>query len=426
MKKHNVGIIGAGVAGLALAYRLIKLGHEVTLYEKNKFAGGQLYSFPIEGENTEIYYHHTFMSDENFISLCKELGIENKLQWYDSSMAYYSKGKQFPFGTPLDLLRFTPLKFMDKIKFGISIFHLQSIKNIHLVESFSAKEWFYEKGYSNVWDVIWEPLFKLKFAELADEISLVWLWDKLIKRGKSRNSGKEKLCYMEGSFFELALALEKEIISSGGTILTNTGIEKIHKEDGVFILNTSNMKKFEHDSVVSTLSTKHHQDIFKTEPSHLQKYDYQSAICALLVLNKPFSQFYWTNVGDYALPFGGIIEHTNFVGKEKYAGKTILYLSKYLDKKSAFYQKSNDEILNDFYLGLEKVNEQFERNSILDAYVFKQPDAQPIVKKGYNPPQIKTEITNLYWISTHHVYPHDRGIEYGIELANKVADYINE
>ena len=210
MKK--IAIIGAGITGLTLAYRFLKTGHSVTLYEVSKEVGGQLYAFPVQDVPTEIYYHHTFMSDSNFIELCKELGIDDKLEWLDSSMAYYTQDVQYAFGTPFDLLKFKPLSFINKAKFVLSILRLQTIKDINYIEQYSAKEWFLKNGYQKVWEIIWEPLFKLKFADLSDEISLVWLWDKLIKRGKSRGGAKEKLCYMEGSFFELAKALKDQIV----------------------------------------------------------------------------------------------------------------------------------------------------------------------------------------------------------------------
>jgi protoporphyrinogen oxidase len=423
----NVAIVGGGVAGLTLAYRLLKANHKVTIYERNKDVGGQLHALPIEGENTEIYYHHTFISDTNFIALCRELDIEDKLQWFESTMAYYAGGKQYPFGTPFDLLKFSPLKFIDKIKFVISVLRLQRMKDINVVNKYSAQEWFQKNGYSNVWKVIWEPLFKLKFADTSGEISLVWLWDKLIKRGKSRtkSTDTEKLCYMEGSFCNLAIALKQKIIALNGDIRVNTGVSKIEKNEGEFTITLLDDCVEQHDLVVSTLSTKHHQHICNFKTSNLlDDYKYQAAICVLLVLDKPFSEYYWTNIGDYSIPFGGIIEHTNFVGKDKYNGKSLVYLSRYLSSESDFYKKTNDEILSEFCNGLRKVDNRFSDDSIVKSYVFKQEDAQPIVLKGYVPPKVKSDVEGLYWISTHHVYPHDRGIEYGIEEANKLAEFI--
>lgn len=424
---ENVAVIGGGVAGLALTYRLLKNNYKVTVFERNKEVGGQLHSFPIEGENTEIFYHHTFMSDTNFIDLCKELNIHEKLQWHESTMAYYADKKQYSFGTPIDILRFSPLKFLDKVKFVISILRLQRMKDINKVNKFSAQEWFYSHGYKNVWEVIWEPLFKLKFAEKADEISLVWLWDKLIKRGNSRakKTETEKLCYMEGSFCNLAIALKEQIIKLGGEIRTNTGIKSVEKKGINFNVELLDGKIEQFKNVVSTLSTKHHQSICEPENTQLLvDYQYQAAICVLLVLDKPYSKYYWTNIGDYSIPFGGIIEHTNFVGKDKYNGKSLVYLSRYLNNDSDFYKKNNDEILSLFLAGLKQIDNQFSAESVLESYVFKQEDAQPIVSKGYIPPKVETEVDGLYWISTHHVYPHDRGIEYAIEEANNLAKHI--
>lgn len=427
MKK--IAIIGAGVTGLTLGYRLLKEGYDVSIYERNTEVAGQLYAIPVEGIKTEIYYHHTFMSDTNFIELCEELKVDEKLEWLDSSMAYYSDGVQYPFGTPFDLLKFSPLKFLDKIKFVISILRLQQMKDISHVNKFAAKEWFVKNGYENVWDVIWEPLFKLKFAELSDEISLVWLWDKLIKRGKSRGGAKEKLCYMNGSFFEIAAALKKNILNMNGNIYLDTVVDSITQDDNSKFNLVVNGQNSDFDVVISTLSSEKHAALYEFSDKHksnTKNYKYQSAICALLVLNDRFSDFYWTNIGDYEIPFGGIIEHSNFVGEERYNGKTIIYLSKYLSKECDFYSKSDEDILSEFYTGLKKVNKNFSEDCVLESHIFKEADAQPIVKKGYVSPKVETEVENFYWLSTHHVYPHDRGIEYGIEQANYLAKKIQE
>ena len=54
----NIGIIGAGIAGLAAALRLTKAGHQVTLYEGAPFLGGQASTFDVGGGRLEKGYHH--------------------------------------------------------------------------------------------------------------------------------------------------------------------------------------------------------------------------------------------------------------------------------------------------------------------------------------------------------------------------------
>ena len=56
----NVAIIGAGLAGLAAAYDLTHLGHQVTVYEASDAVGGLAAGFKDEGWewSLERYYHH--------------------------------------------------------------------------------------------------------------------------------------------------------------------------------------------------------------------------------------------------------------------------------------------------------------------------------------------------------------------------------
>ena len=49
--------------------------------------------------------------------------------------------------------------------------------------------------------------------------------------------------------------------------------------------------------------------------------EYFAALCLLLELDRGFSPYYWTNVADRALPFVGLIEHTNFVEPARYGGR---------------------------------------------------------------------------------------------------------
>jgi protoporphyrinogen oxidase len=286
MKK--IAVIGAGVAGLTLAYRMLKNGYSVKIYERGTGVGGQLHTIPIEGVSTEVYYHHTFLSDKNFVELCLELGVEKQLKYYKSSMAYYTNKKTYPFGSPIDLLRFSPLNFINKIKFVASIFSLQKVSHIKDVQEFSAKEWFELNSYGEVWRIIWEPLFKLKFSNLSDSVSLVWLWDKLLKRGKSRSGTKERLCYMENSFHSLAESLRGKIEEMGGEFFLNTTVDKITKVRNQFVISAKNTE-MEVDFVLSTLTSTQNKilyDFSSNYVNYLESYKYQAAICAIFELSR--------------------------------------------------------------------------------------------------------------------------------------------
>ncbi len=69
---RKVAVIGAGSAGLACAFHLLKLGNECTVFDKNKLAGGSLSESVSEG----IILQEDI---ENEVKILKKLGLELKL-----------------------------------------------------------------------------------------------------------------------------------------------------------------------------------------------------------------------------------------------------------------------------------------------------------------------------------------------------------
>ncbi len=77
MKK--VTIVGAGVAGMSAALRLLERGFHVTLYEQDDFVGGMLHSYedPVTQTRREHSYHMFPNFYFNFWKIAEEIGIQN-------------------------------------------------------------------------------------------------------------------------------------------------------------------------------------------------------------------------------------------------------------------------------------------------------------------------------------------------------------
>ena len=137
----NIGIIGAGIAGLAAALRLTKAGHKVTLYEGAPFLGGQASTFDVGGGRLEKGYHHLFTTDVDIIDLIEELGLTDRLAWIDSSVGIFHGGKIYDFITPKDLIKFKPLSLFSRIRLGLITLYLRRYKNWRSLEKYTASEW---------------------------------------------------------------------------------------------------------------------------------------------------------------------------------------------------------------------------------------------------------------------------------------------
>ena len=125
----RVGVIGAGATGLAAAYELGKLGHHVVVYERAPFLGGQASTFDVGGARLERGYHHLFTGDRDIIDLAEEIGLGDQMWQIPSKVGTLYDGKIYDFVTPMDLLRFTPLSFVNRVRLGLVTLMISRIRD---------------------------------------------------------------------------------------------------------------------------------------------------------------------------------------------------------------------------------------------------------------------------------------------------------
>ena len=183
----RVAVVGAGVAGLVCAYRLTQRGHETDVYERWPGLGGQAATIDVGGGHLlERYYHHLFTTDRHIARLYEELGMPDELQWRPSSVAMFAHGRQWPFTTPLDLLRFGPMPPFDRVRMGLAVLALQRLANDRApYERITARAWIEKRMGRAAWREVWGPMLRGKFGARADDIAMVWIWNKLrLRRGE--------------------------------------------------------------------------------------------------------------------------------------------------------------------------------------------------------------------------------------------------
>jgi len=160
--------------------------------------------------------------------------------------------------------------------------------------------------------------------------------------------------------------------------------------------------------------------------SYRDRYDWGEAYgahCLILALDRPVSSSYWLNINDPGYPFMVLVEHTNYMSPEDYGGRRLVYLGNYRPMDDPIYQKDADTLLADYLPHLERLNPAFRRDWVQEMWLFKAPFAQPIVTTEYRRhiPPFGTPIPGLYTANMFQVYPHDRGQNYSIALAHRLA-----
>ena len=433
----KVGVIGGGAAGLAAAHALVKKGHQAHVFEAAPFLGGQASTFEIGGGRLEKGYHHLFLSDTHMVDLIHELGLGHKLAWIESKVGFYYGGRIWKFASPLDLLRFKPLSLYDRFRLGLVTLYLQKKKNGLDYEGVTAADWLRDKVGRKAYEVVWEPMLRGKFGQHYDQISMTWLWGKIYLRVASRGKPweKEKLGYPMGSFGEVFDCLGERIQELGGEVHISRGVKAIDFRDdraaGLTVgAPDGGVESRDYDAIIATtpsyVFTRLAPMLPESYASKLTNVTYLSAVLMILELDRPLSHIYWLNVADRSVPFVGVIEHTNLVDPSLYGGKHLIYLTNYPSVDSPLYQKSGDELLEEFLPHLKNINPDFESSWVQGFRHFRVDAAQPIIGVNYREriPEIRTPIKGLYLANTTQIYPEDRGTNYSVKLGQEAAELI--
>jgi protoporphyrinogen oxidase len=448
----RVAVVGAGLCGLVAARRLALDGHTCDVYERWNGLGGQAATLDVgDGLRLERYYHHLFTSDRHIAALYDELGMPDELEWRRSSMAFFVRGRQWAFTTPLDLLRFRPLSIVSRLRMGLAVVRLQrGGDDVGPYEGITARAWITRAMGREAYEKVWGPLLRGKFGDRADDISMAWLWSKLTlrRRLEGAEAREERLGYPRASWQRLFEALREQIEARGGRVLLDRPAARVARSDGGFSITAGAPGSFRrghdprgfepageperYDAVVATVPN----DVFAAllDPGlaaevgggYLQRLagiEYHAALCLLLELDRRFSPFYWTNVADRRLPFVGLIEQTNFVEPEHYAGRRFLYVANYLAAGHELLELDADALLERYLPGLRAVNPGFDPGWIRQCWLFREPHAQPIVTVGYREriPPLETPAAGLLLANTTQIYPEDRGTNYAVRDGERVA-----
>ncbi len=445
----RVAVLGGGAAGLTAAQELLRLGHQVLLFERSDHLGGQLRTVTIEGTPLECFYHHIFTNDTIIAGLIDELGLGEKLRWVPSRVGFFTDGKVWDFVTPADLLRFQPLPLVDRVRLGLAGVYLQRQADWRAFEGYTAEAWLKRWAGENAYRVVWEPLLYGKFGDAASSIGMAWFqWKIRLRFGSRRGVATEYLGYLEGSFGQVWDTLAKRIAEMDGHVYTSAQVNRVRISDGrasgvevpfaetaaVSGAIASGLARQEADAVFfpadAVIGAVPSPVLLRLAPELPDSYSqllrgnrYQAVMCMILVLKRPLTGIYWLNITDRQMPFVAVIEHTNLMRPEDYGGKHVVYLSNYISREAPLYQASDEAVFSSYLPHLSRINPAFKPEWIEDWRLFREDAAQPIITTHYSRkiPPLATPITGLYMANNTQVYPEDRGQNYSVRIGREVA-----
>lgn len=370
------GIIGGGMLGMELARRLAATGDQVTVFEGAPEPGGLAMTWEIAGTRWDKHYHVILPTDTRLVSLLEELGLGDELEWKKSSTGLYAGGTLYSVSSTSEFLRLPSLRLVDKFRLGVTMLYASRVNNWQRLEKITAEKWLSRWSGARTYREFWKPLLRSKLGGNADKASAAFIWAIMKRLYRARTSGAktEKLGFARHGYAQILDALVTAIAEAGVELRTDTLVERVKPNgDGGVTVTLADGSQHNFDKVVVTTTApvigRIIEGLSTAERSRLDEIIYQGIVCASVVLDRPLGGFYVTNITDDGFPFTGVIEMTALTGTEIIGGNHLVYLPRYTTADDEAWEWSDEETIDRFVAGMQRMYPDLKEENILEAKV---------------------------------------------------------
>ena len=409
LRDRRVAVIGGGILGMYLAWQLRDRGAEVTVFERAPRTGGLASPAKIGSYVWDRFYHVMLMSDQNLMRMLDRLALTPQLRWGKTRTGFLTNGQLHSMSNALEFLRFPPLRLLDKFRLGATIFWGSKIRNWRKLEGVLAIDWLRRWSGETVLEQIWLPLLKSKLGNNYRYASAAFIWAIIARLYAARRAGlkQEMFGYVEGGYSTILNRLQDELDAIGVTTLYDARVSEVNSDAGTVWVKqeVASPKAFDHAilTVPTNVVTRLCPGLTAAETERLEGVTYQGIICPSFLLTRGLSPFYVTNITDTGIPFTGVIEMTALVDPRNFDGKSLVYLPIYLTQQSPYWQKQDDDVLEDCISAMERTYPDFRRDQIAAMQVSRARQVLAISTLHYSTrvmPEIETSLENVYVLNT--------------------------
>lgn len=429
------GIIGGGLLGMTLAWELAKRGHDVSVFEAGSETGGLASPWQLGDVIWDRHYHVTLASDSTLRALLKELGLDHHMRWRQTRTGFYTRDRLYSFSGAADYLRFPLLNPMEKLRFGLAIRRAARLESPEAIEHLTVEEWLTRISGRGVFEKMWLPLLRAKLGDDYRSTSASFIWATIRRMFAARRSGlrEEQFGYLPGGYSRMLATFSDALKKAGVELAVNAPAREIAglPDGGVEVRYRDRTRK-QFDRVVVTapapLAATLCPQLEANEIHALQNVEYLGIICMSLLLRRPLSDFYITNIADEAIPLTGIIEMSALVDRRQFGGRSLVYLPRYLRPDDRMFEQSDEHTEAQFLDALQRVHPSLDRNDVLACRISRVRHVfpRPLAGSVHGAPPIDTSIPGVHLLNSAHIRCGTLNVNETVQLAQEQAGRLHE
>jgi protoporphyrinogen oxidase len=423
------GIVGGGLLGMTLAHRLKQHGERVTLLDAGLSLGGLASAWRVGDVTWDRHYHVILHSDSRLRALLGELGLESEIQWTQTKTGFYTGGKLYSMSSALEFLSFPPLNAIEKIRLAATIVYASRITNWKPLEHELVADWLERWSGKGTCEKIWLPLLRAKLGESYKRTSAAFIWATIARMYAARRSGlkKEMFGYVRGGYARILDRFTQVLLHEGVAIEHSAAASRVSRNgNGKMAVSYAGDRQAEFDQVVMTVpapvALRIAADLAAAETDKLSRIEYVGIVCASVLLKKPLSDYYITNITDASVPFTAVIEMSALVDRAEFGGRTLVYLPKYVPPDDPLFSRADGDIEDTFVSALGRMHPGLSRDDVLAFRISRAQHVFALPTLGYSDalPPTRTSIPGLSIVNSAHIVNGTLNVNETVGLAERM------
>ena len=428
MSRPRVGIVGGGILGTALAYRLTRAGADVRLLEAGATLGGLAGAMEFGGHTVDRFYHVITPQDERMIATASELGLGDRLRFTPTGVGFFVDGTLHPLNSIGDFLRFRPLTLAQRARLAGFVAQCQVRGSVDSLDDVPLERWLVRQTGNGVYRRIWNPLLTSRFEGRFDDLPATYLWSRTrrmsgARKGKARG---EQMGCLVGGHQQLVDAMAAAATADGATLETGARVESfLVGEDGGIDGVVAGGERLPFDLTLVTLQPPALEHLL---PAGLETIlsgaprRWLGVVCLVLKVRRTLTPYYSINICE-PTPITTVVEAAHVVGTEHTDGLRVVYVPRYCAPDAPDQDEPDASIFERYTAAVERIVPGFSRSDIAEWVVQRARYVEPVhaLGAGRGVLPVWPGVRGLALASNAQIYPWLLNGESVIRMAESVA-----